>query len=425
MESSSIHSAVRGRLLPLTATFRIRRTSAAASARQVTIDMVIMYPMTVYFRLQIENTCISNKLQSGHGNIGTNLTKDITLISGDFQQSGVDGIQLLQNSLFGAGGKGRCRDLDFFPFGAEQQPPRHAAQGSDARQKLVDRLDDVDLKEPKEQYQGVAEKKDGVHTRMHQHIPVQLNRVPAQEPYDQQDKEGQGQIEAGFCFYFEEHPGGWLRLGWGQTEETHQGQPGSHTHGRIHGPPAERVKALIPFQNKAIQLEYDQNVKQHDQGFGVDEKLEVGIRAPPRSNLGVQQYRASHVGDAKNQVGKEDTVPAGKTCGIQFEGCEGRAQNRHYLKKQDQRGSRHQNCLKPDSNTSYRVNFPLSLWLADHGAGIAHRERDVDPSGTRRRQTRESDHCKEHELFHGVRFPFQLLTYDSKLSTILAVTLPS
>ncbi len=61
--------------------------------------------------------------------------------------------------------------------------------------------------------------------------------------------------------------------------------------------------------------------------------------------------------------------------------------------------------------------------LTNKGARIAGGTR-VDRLVRRpgRSQHGDREHCEKYELFHGCEVPFSLLTYDSKLSTILDAT---
>ena len=63
------------------------------------------------------------------------------------------------------------------------------------------------------------------------------------------------------------------------------------------------------------------------------------------------------------------------------------------------------------------------LKLANRRARIAGGKRNFDPSSPSRGEERKRYQREYYELLHGVR-SFLQYTYDSKLSTILGVTVP-
>jgi hypothetical protein len=79
-------------------------------------------------------------------------------------------------------------------------------------------------------------------------------------------------------------------------------------------------------------------------------------------------------------------------------------------------------ALRPSFNTGRRAGQPPSLGLTHPRAGIATGKRTLNLAGLSGRNQGEYSQREENELSHVVSF---LLTYDSKLGTILDLTVPS
>src|ERR1017187_153343 len=99
--------------------------------------------------------------------------------------------------------------LNFLAFWAQSNPPSDRTGGSNSHQYGIDAGPggDVDLENsPQNQPEAVGKEKYRIHDGVYHDVAVQTNRVAAQEPYNQEDKQDQGKIEPGLDLELKDHP---------------------------------------------------------------------------------------------------------------------------------------------------------------------------------------------------------------------------